>query len=146
MAIGGAVWVAVGAYRLVADDHTALEQKLLDVAQDELKPKIPAHLLADCSRRKSMAVIQRLRLLHPASLRHRQRDNADQGRGPRPRDEAGSQLCCATRLRFLRYVFVLYQPTALGGWGGMSKVVWSQLQCLKNAGFLRLSRTTKKEE
>ena len=46
--------VAPAPDRLVADDHTALEQKFLDVAQAALKSKMPAHRLADHHRRESM--------------------------------------------------------------------------------------------
>src|SRR5690606_3674979 len=65
--------VAPASDRLVADDNTALEQQFLDVAQAQLKSKVPAHRLADHHRKKPVTVIQRsLRLLHLSSLCHRQ--------------------------------------------------------------------------
>jgi len=44
----GAELVAPAPDRLVADDHAALEQKLLDVSHAQLKSELPAHRLADC--------------------------------------------------------------------------------------------------
>lgn len=60
----GAEFVALSANRLVADDHAALEQQLLDIARAELKAKIPTHGVADDRRQESMTVIRRFRLLH----------------------------------------------------------------------------------
>lgn len=53
-----AEFVAPAPDRLVADDHPALEQKLLDVAQAQLKSKIPAHRLADHHCREAVPVIE----------------------------------------------------------------------------------------
>src|SRR6218665_3773803 len=72
----GAELVAPATDRLVAEDHAALEHQLFDVTQAQLKPEVPAHRLADHHPRDPMAVIRRLRLCHPATLQHRQRDNA----------------------------------------------------------------------
>ncbi|MBU9385515.1 hypothetical protein KTE93_36385 [Burkholderia gladioli] len=42
----------------MADDHATLEQQLLDVAQAELEPEIPANRVADDRRREPMTAIQ----------------------------------------------------------------------------------------
>ncbi len=51
--------LAPAANRLVADRHTALEQQLFDVAQAELKAKVPAHRMADGRRQKRWPCIVR---------------------------------------------------------------------------------------
>jgi hypothetical protein len=43
--------------RLIAHDHAAFEEQLLDVTKAELKPEILAHGATDDDCRKAMAVI-----------------------------------------------------------------------------------------
>ncbi|MCY1332308.1 hypothetical protein D9M69_179980 [compost metagenome] len=60
----GAELVASTANGFVGHDDTALEQQLLDVAQTQVKAKIPAHRAADDDRRrKPVAMLERF-LLH----------------------------------------------------------------------------------
>ncbi|MGF6415769.1 hypothetical protein [Paraburkholderia sp. 35.1] len=62
----------------MADDHATLEQQLLDIAQAELEPEIPAYRVTDDSRREPVTVIQRFRFLHHFILTDRsaKRDKA----------------------------------------------------------------------
>jgi hypothetical protein len=49
--------------RFGTDDHAALKQQLFNVAQAQLKAKIPAHSATDNSSRNAVAVIKRFRIL-----------------------------------------------------------------------------------
>jgi hypothetical protein len=60
----------VPADRLVADDHTTLEQHLFDITQVELKPEVPPCRMADGGRRKAVTVRGQFRVLRRPILRH----------------------------------------------------------------------------
>jgi hypothetical protein len=55
--------------RLIAHDHAAFEEQLLDVTKTELNPEIPTHGTADDCSRKAMTVIKRFCILHRSILR-----------------------------------------------------------------------------
>src|SRR5258707_6309141 len=56
---------------LVCHGHTTLEEQFLDVAQAQLKAKIPAHSATDDLGWETVTVIERFRFLHHAILRDR---------------------------------------------------------------------------
>src|SRR5260370_40165641 len=56
---------------LVCHGHTALEEQFLDVAQAQLKAKVPAHSATDDLGWETVTVIERFRFLHHAILRDR---------------------------------------------------------------------------
>jgi hypothetical protein len=56
--------VAPATDRFVRDHYATLEQQLLDVAQAQSEPAVPANGAADDDSREAVAVIKRFRLLH----------------------------------------------------------------------------------
>jgi hypothetical protein len=63
-------FVAPAPDRFIRHDHAALEKQLFDVAQAQLKAKIPAHCAIDDAGWETVTVIERFRFLHRAILRH----------------------------------------------------------------------------
>src|ERR1700739_4807842 len=60
--------VAPATDRFVCDHDTTLEQQLLDIAQAQAEPEIPANRAADHDGREAVAVIKRFRFLLPFIL------------------------------------------------------------------------------
>lgn len=57
--------------RFVADDHPAFKEQLFNVAQTQLKAKIPAYSATDDGSRKAVAVAKRFSILHHTILHPR---------------------------------------------------------------------------
>jgi hypothetical protein len=66
--------VAAASDGLVCHGHAALEEQFFNVAQAQLKAKIPARSATDDLGRETMTVIKRFRFLHHAILRDRPND------------------------------------------------------------------------
>ncbi|AMV45931.1 hypothetical protein ATN79_28735 [Paraburkholderia caribensis] len=64
-----AKFIALAAHGSVTHHDPALEQQLFNVAQAQLKPKVPANGTTDHHRRKAMTMIERSRFIHLQILR-----------------------------------------------------------------------------